>query len=688
MSEIVSKAVVGAKKALEETKIILERTIQKYGAEKELTYDTAYELPLIFAFTGKSSKKLSELKEFLEQLAIENSTIENAMEDGLITLYCYEIQEAIKNLEQKNSFIPDSEIRRLGAPLVDGTIIGITIILGKAENTEQANNLIEEAEKNNLLTFLSGEINEQITTQLGKTVIKLGKEKSTITHAFNTAARIGLMFGHIERAQKQKITEYIQKKVPAFAIKLGKIDEEDISIATAAILLGIPIITNQETETIAEKLERETNPERMIKRGMEIKGIKAKITNIDIPLLFSQAFEGQIIRKPDTYVEMGGGKTPSFELVTMKSLEELEDGKIILEGPDIKDIQEGSQLPIALVIEVAGRKMQKEYEPILERRIHDYVNYADGLWHVAQRNFLWLRVSKTAAKKGFSFKHYGNIIRTKFLQDYGGIVDKVQVKIYTNEKVNELMRTALEKYKERDERVKEMTDESVNEFYTCTLCQAFAPDHVCIITPERIGLCGTVNWLDAKASHEIKPQGHNRPIIKEKCENSIKGNWQSVNKIVKEESHGKLEQFNMYSIMENPCTSCGCFECIAAILPEANGVMLVDREFKGLTPLGTSFITLAGTVGGGQQAPGFLGIGLRYLLTKKFLQAEGGIKRIVWATTNIKKFLKENIDYKKLGLEQDFIDKIADETNANNLQEVINFIVQKNHPAQQMKQLM
>ena len=46
------------------------------------------------------------------------------------------------------------------------------------------------------------------------------------------------------------------------------------------------------------------------------------------------------------------------------------------------------------------------------------------------------------------------------------------------------------------------------------LCQSFAPDHICIITPERLGLCGAINWLDAKAAKEIAPTGPNQPMPK------------------------------------------------------------------------------------------------------------------------------------------------------------------------------
>src|SRR5450756_1565302 len=111
-------------------------------------------------------------------------------------------------------------------------------------------------------------------------------------------------------------------------------------------------------------------------------------------------------------------------------------------------------------------------------------------------------------------------------------------------------------------------------------------------------------------------------------------------------------------------TSCGCFEGIIALMPEANGVMITTREFSGQTPSGMTFSTLAGSVGGGLQTPGFMGIGRRYIVSKKFIIADGGIARIVWMPKELKEFLRPDFIKRSIeeGLGADFIDKIADES--------------------------
>jgi acetyl-CoA decarbonylase/synthase complex subunit beta len=140
--------------------------------------------------------------------------------------------------------------------------------------------------------------------------------------------------------------------------------------------------------------------------------------------------------------------------------------------------------------------------------------------------------------------------------------------------------------------------------------------------------------------------------------------------------------------MEYPMTCCGCFECIALILPEVNGIMVVNREFKGITPSGMTFSTLAGTIGGGAQTPGFAGISKNYILSDRFLQGDGGIERLVWMPSQLKEELKPQL-VKKLAERNkpDLFEKIADETIATSIEDLLMFLERVKHPALAMKPL-
>jgi acetyl-CoA synthase len=347
-------------------------------------------------------------------------------------------------------------------------------------------------------------------------------------------------------------------------------------------------------------------------------------------------------------------------------------------------------MDLGIVVDVAGRKMQKDFEPVLERQIHHFVNGASGVQHIGQRDITWIRISHAAADKGFDLKHFGALLHARFHGDFGAIVDKVQVTIYTEPASFErMLGQARAAYDERNVRLGNMTDESVEEFFSCTLCQSFAPNHVCIVSPERLGLCGAYNWLDCKASYQINPTGPNQPIKKGATLDPAKGYWAGTNEFLDGASHQQVKEVAVYSIMENPMTACGCFECIAMVIPEANGIMVVSREDTSMTPAGMTFSTLAGMAGGGLQTPGIMGHGKYYLLSPKFISADGGFKRVVWMSSILKAQMAEQLKQvaEREG-DPDLLDRICDERIATDVEGLVAYITEKGHPAPSMDPLL
>ncbi|MCG2661009.1 MAG: CO dehydrogenase/CO-methylating acetyl-CoA synthase complex subunit beta, partial [Kiritimatiellae bacterium] len=426
-----------------------------------------------------------------------------------------------------------------------------------------------------------------------------------------------------------------------------------------------------------------------INRAIEVRGLTIKMEKIPIPVPYGAGFEGERVRKEDMYVQFGGKFSEAFELLHMKPMDQVEDSKIEVIGPEIDKMKEGEAYPLGIVVEVAGRDFQEDFEPVLERRIHEYISCANGIFHMGQRSINWMRISKDAAAKGFKIKHFGDILLLKIHNDFASIVDRVQVKLITDPgKMKKPLEEAKKTYKQRDDRIGGMTDENVEDFYSCILCQSYAPNHVCIVTPERLGLCGAYSWIDCKASYRINKHGPNEPVAKGECLDPIKGQWKGINDYIAIKSHGNLERFNAYSIIEEPMTSCGCFECIVAIMPEVNGVMIVDRNFQGMTPIGMKFSTLAGQIGGGTQTPGFIGIGKLYISSSKFISAEGGIERLVWMSKALKEEVADRVKarLKKIGKE-DLLDKIATEEDADSLDKLTEFLQKAAHPALNMPAL-
>ncbi len=728
MSKIIASAAIRASHGLFRT---AEEKLDKAIAEKGRDFvfefpDTAFYLPLVYALTAFPVKTLADMKVALEMARemlheepeekLWKPYLGEALDAGMATLFCEEIILALRYMEGLepdtdpetgyvyNGFITDTIQRNLGIQLVDGRMPGFAAIIGAAPDDETAVKIVRELQEKNILIFLSGESKgDSVTRQLLRQnvelgwdtyIVPLGTKTEHTLYALDWSIRASLIFGGNKPGDYRAHLKYTKDRVFAFALVLGELDDVKWSTGAGAINMGYPAICDTDVPVIHptgictyEHVEKEFDHDKIVQRAFEVRGLKVTVEKPPIPVSYGPAFEGERIRKEDMFIEFGGNRTPAFEWVRTKEMEEIEDGKVTLVGADIEErFKAGGQMPIGIVIDVAGRKMQKDFEAIIERKLHHNINEAQGLWHMGQRDIVWMRISNQAYKDGITLEHIGIIHNTMTHNRFKAIVDKIQVTLYFDEKdVLELQDQARAVYRERDHRLAGLTDESVDVYYSCLLCQSFAPSHVCVISPERLGLCGAYNWLDTKAAFEIDPTGGNQPIKKGEVLDARAGRWAGVDEYLKANSAGAVESLNLYTIMDNPMTSCGCFECIVAIIPEANGVMLVQRGHTGMTPVGMKFSTLAGTVGGGTQNPGFMGIGVNFITSKKFLFADGGIKRIVWMTKNLKERIAE--DFRQRCEEEgapDLLDKIADETIAEDSEKLMEYLASVGHPALEM----
>ncbi len=726
MSKIVATlAIKGAQDLYKQASDFLTKAIKEKGPEQKIGFpETAFYLPMANALLGA---KVEALKDALPILEHAKSLIKeppsekvwlpylgDALDAGMAALFCEEIIVALRYLygiePEKDcvGFCTDSILRQLGIQLVDGRMTGVALILGAAPDNKKAVEIVRQLQEKNILIFVGSSTNgrsiidqlleENVQMGWDNYIVPYGRDTISAISVLNFAIRSALTFGGIKAGQAQKCLLYTKERVLAFGLALGAVDEIKVATGAGAINMGFPVIADTDIPEIKasgvttyEALVKELDYGKIVSRCLEVRGVKVKVSNIPIPVAYAAAFEGERVRREQLYAEFGGKASLGFEFIRMGDSSKIEDGKVDLVGPDIDQLPEGMKsLPLGIYAEVSGRKMQKDFEPILERQLHRFLNYCMGVMHIGQRDMNWIRISKDAYAKGFRLKHLGVVIHAMLHQEFGAIVDKVQVTLYTKEDdVQNVLVQAKKAYDERDERLSGMTDENVDTFYSCELCQSFAPNHVCVVTPEKLGLCGAYSWLDAKAAYEISPTGGNKPITKGQCLDLNLGEWHPVNDYIYQHSNKTIERFCLYSILNCPSTSCGCFECIVAIIPEANGVMIVNRDYSGMTPLGMTFTALAGSVGGGAQTPGFLGVGKMYISSKKFISAEGGLKRVVWMPKELKEILAEKLKNraKEVG-DPDLLDKIADETSTTTSEGLLEFLQKVNHPALTMPSLL
>jgi len=732
MSKLIASAAIrGAHKLVQQAEEMLDKAITEKGEGFLFEFpDTAYYLPMIYAMTGFPVKTLSDMKVALGMAKgllhpepeehVWKPYLGEALDSGMATLFAEEIIMAIRYINGLepvtdpetgyvyNGFITDTIQRNLGIQLVDGSMPGFAAVIGAAPDDDTAVKIIRELQEKNILTFLTGHVNgNSVTKQLLRKGIELGFDTRIVPvgpdtehtiYPLNWSVRASLIFGGKKPGDFKGHLKYTKDRVFAFALVLGELDEIKWTTGAGAINMGYPAVCDTDVPVIHpagvciyEEVDKEFDHNKIVQKAIEVRGLKIIVEKPPIPVAYGPAFEGERIRKEDMFIEFGGQRSPSFEWVRMREMEEIEDGKVEVIGNNWKESYEkGGQMPLGIIVDVAGRKMQKDFESVIERKIHSNLNEAQGVWHMGQRDLNWMRISHNAKKEGFTLEHLGILNATMTHHRFRAIVDKVQVTIYTDEdEVLRLQEEARKVYRERDQRLSGRVDEAVDTFYSCLLCQSFAPSHVCVISPERLGLCGAFNWLDCRAAYEIDPTGGNQPIPKGELIDAKYGRYKGIDEYLKKASGGAIETLNLYTIMENPMTSCGCFECIVAIVPEANGVMIVQRGHTEMTPVGMKFSTLAGSVGGGTQNPGFMGIGRNFIVSKKFIYGDGGIKRIVWMTRNMKESLKEVFD--KRAAEEgvpDLLDKIADENICEDPEKLLEFLTSVGHPALEMEPML
>lgn len=725
MSKLIASAAIrGAHKIAKQAEGILTRAIKEKGRDSRVEFpNTGYYMPIIYSMTGRAVEKLADFEEVMAEIkALLPPLVDDelwvpylgqALDAGMATLFAEEIIEACKYLIGPNPVndiwlgaADDVILRERGIQFVDGTAPGFAAVVGAAPDVETAVSIARRLQERCLYVFMHAHHNgttfaEQLVeggVQLGweTRLVPFGRDITSAIYSLGFASRAALSFGGVQPGDFRRNLLYNKNRIFAFVMPLGKVTDEWYANAAGAINYGFPTIADSDIPEILptgvctyEHVVSNVPHDQIVEKAIEVRGLKIKIAKIDIPVAHSPAFEGERIRKEEMHCEFGGQRTPAFEWLRMLDMDEVEDGKIELKGSDVDSVEEGGKLPLGIVVEIAGRKMQPDFEPVLERQIHTFMNEAQGLWHMGQRDINWIRISKDSFKAGFRVEHIGRLLHAMYHEQYSSILDKVQVKIFTDKKqVEKLREMARKVFAERDERLAGMQDEDVDTFYSCTLCQSFAPNHVCVVSPERPGLCGAYSWLDCRAAYEITPSGPNQPIAKGSCIEPTIGQWDKINAFVLKESRGGVERMSQYSMITDPMTSCGCFECIAAVLPSTGGIMICNREYSEMTPCGMKFSTLAGTVGGGQQTPGFIGHSKHYINSRKFIAAEGGIKRIVWMPTMLKEEIKDAFIRRadELGLGgQDFLAKIADETTASSEEEVLEFITKVGHPVTTME---
>ncbi|MDY0293240.1 MAG: hypothetical protein RBQ77_01525 [Candidatus Methanomethylophilaceae archaeon] len=668
------------------------RAISEHGDGALLSLPgTEYGLPCLYGWKGVRTLALGEAETFLQTMAIPEPSSPDCLRTiGENSLLAAEIAEAAACISGSGAcigFIPDSEVAVHGLSVVDGTIPGAAVLLADSGHRETAEGMAAECLSRGMLAMVCWDSGAGAPACDRKHFLG---EAAGAFRSLSFAVRVALSMGGVRPGDRKGLSSYLDKRFRVAVIGTGAFSRLDAAFFSAALLHGASVVTDRDIPGAPEGVSCCEDGRRMVIRAIEERGIEALDAFPDIPVRYGPEFEGELVKGEHVRLVAGGDGAMCFELLTSADGDAVEDGRVHLIGRDIGSFGEGDRVPLALVVEVYGREMHADLESVMERRIHRWINFAEGVWHSGQRDSVEIRVSGGAHAAGFVLKDLGRIVVSMVKREFGRTVTRVQCTVVTDPlEVGARHPGALAAYRRRDLRTEGLKDPSVDDFYSCSMCRSRTPDHLCIISPERPGLCGSVSWLDAKAGKEISPCGPYRPVAKGIEKDPVRGEWTGVNEAVRSATAGAVPRVCMYSIMDAPMTSCGCMEAVVAVTADARAFIIADRDYRGMTPAGVDFPGLAAHAGSGIQTPGFMGIGKSYIASERFISAEGGLPRVAWMTSRLKALIGPELRRRceELGM-PDLLCRIADETVTEDAEGLAAWMEKVDHPALHMDPLL
>lgn len=391
MSRIIASAAIrGAHKIANQAEDILEKAIKEKGKDCRVEFpNTGYYMPIIYSMTGRAVEKLADFEEVMQEVKdllpppVDDDLwlpyLGQALDAGMATLFAEEIIEGCKYLIGPNPVdgiwlgaADDVILRERGIQFVDGTAPGFAAVVGAAPDVKTAVDIARKLQERCLYVFMHAHNNgttfaEQLVeggVQLGweTRLVPFGREITSAIYALGFASRAALSFGGVQAGDFRRNLLYNKNRIFAFVMPLGEVTDEWYATAAGAINYGFPVIADSDIPQILptgvctyEHVVSNIPHDQIVEKAVEVRGLKVKITKIPIPVAVSPAFEGERIRKEDMHCEFGGQRTPAFEWIRTLEINEVEDGKVIVEGPDVDTLEEGGKLPLGIIVEVAGR---------------------------------------------------------------------------------------------------------------------------------------------------------------------------------------------------------------------------------------------------------------------------------------------------------------------------------------------
>ncbi|MCL1802551.1 MAG: hypothetical protein FWG30_02745 [Eubacteriaceae bacterium] len=664
----------------------LGNAAEKHGFEARLPYT----LQLMHALRGISVLDLSDLQKALyekPEIMPAEGALGSAFNEGLYALLWLESLQALEHMDDAEAFslnyMPDADIRDLAVPLARGDVPAIALIIGQTKDDKAFEGLVRKYQESGAVVFLAG----SAAGQAKNCSIKGGKEYrvfsfASCSQAFAAILRFAEIFSESSGGSISSLFSFSKSSLPVFLNILGEVSGIAAACAASCMALGFPAIAEAGLGSayVPTAYESSNGIGKMADISFRLRGIEAVERESFAANAYSPSFQNEAVMPGELHAQLGWPENSGFLLFFSRS-DWPGNSQVETKGYGLID---GSSLSI--LVECHGPNIEHEFELFAEKQLSIWINRIEGVSLSMNFGSATLRISKAAYDKGFTDESLGQSIYSQVIKEYGDIVSKCRVTIITEQSLSENIEAnvAAPLTKIRSERLSELTDENVKLFYACTACRKYQSSHFCAITPEKPGICGAVDYYSAYSEHALS-KGNSPSIMaiaKGEASDALLGRYAEVDATLEK----GYKNVAIYSLMQDPMPSIGAFECISAVEPSTSGVLAVPKDYSGATPMGLRFSELAFMASAAKQAPGAMGHSKSYIASKKYLQPEGGIIRVVWMPKSLKDEYRDEINLraKELTGIEDFAEMICDESIGVTLEELKRHLQDTKHPVSTM----
>jgi hypothetical protein len=468
--------------------------------------------------------------------------------------------------------------------------------------------------------------------------ISAGDSSTSLYVLLNILTRYAFVYGRIPCGDTHLLGHFIEDFTSGLMVGCGRLSEVELALSLAAMRIGVPAVTPQDYPFHLGRHVRADSLDEIVEAVASFPGIRRLVDHPDIPPLpdYLNREEGE----PRFQISETWGDTPaSFYL--------LRKGHVEASGVSVAGTPAGA---MGILLTVDAEPLDAFDRRYIESRA---ARVFSRMANVSARHASGRLALGIARDFNLPPQRIGESLIAAVRNEFPRIVRLHVDVIFDPERMKALAAEVVAERAQRKLEIANATEENVPTFATCVGCSAFAPDHVCILTPERPPQCGrpyefiktgALYGFDDMTNihHRELHSGINSFGICSKGEplDRSAGEWSGANQAAARLTGGRITRVQLHSLDEAPHTGCGCFQLILfkTELPKP-GIGIMERGYSGRAPDGRTWRDLHYALGG-KQAPGLTGAAWSYLNSRKFLTAYGGRKSVVWVSPKVARLMR------------------------------------------------